>query len=557
MLQTLNVKNLAIVENIEIEFEQGLNVITGETGAGKSIIAGALNLILGDRADKNMIRAGEDKCSVNTSFQFEDTSVIDAVLDNLGIDACEDGQLLIRRIISTSGSGKNMINNCPVTLQALKQAGTVLVDMHGPHDHQSLLSKDFQLDLLDAFGHTQDTGSKYEAIYKEVLDLRNKLHDLDGDDQEVAQQIDLLAYQVNEIENAELSEDEEEELKKNHTIAANTQQILELSNGINSALTESDEAAFNNIAAAQNMLRELSGILDDAEEWETEAESINIQIQELTKNVSDYAYTLDADQNNLQELDDRMTLIHSLKRKYGETIPDILEFHSKAKDRLDDLNSRGERIAEINTSLERTTKKIVKTGAKLSKDRSDAAIDLGEAITKELHHLGFEHGSFTVNLESTEPGPKGMDDIEFGFAPNVGEPSRPLRAIASSGEISRVMLATKAVLAKHDKIPILVFDEIDSNVGGEMGNAIGKKLAVVASNHQVLCITHLPQVAVHGTNHLVVSKAIQDNRTRTQIKKVTKDDRAEEVARMLGGKDLTSVTLDHAREMLTPSARES
>jgi DNA repair protein RecN (Recombination protein N) len=298
------------------------------------------------------------------------------------------------------------------------------------------------------------------------------------------------------------------------------------------------------------MLRELSGILDDAKEWEAEAESISIQIQELTKNVSDYARNIDADQNNLQELDDRMTLLHSLKRKYGETIPDILEFHSKAKERFDDLNSRGARIAEINTLLEKTTKKIVKTGAELSKERSGAAIDLGKAITKELHNLGFEHGSFTVNLESTEPGPNGMDDIEFGFAPNVGEPSRPLRAIASSGEISRVMLATKAVLAKHDKIPILVFDEIDSNVGGEMGNAIGKKLVAVASNHQVLCITHLPQVAVHGTNHLVVSKAIQDKRTRTQIKKVTEDDRVEEVARMLGGKDLTSVTVDHAREML-------
>ena len=245
-----------------------------------------------------------------------------------------------------------------------------------------------------------------------------------------------------------------------------------------------------------------------------------------------------------------MTLLHSLKRKYGQTVPAVLEFLSDAKIRLDDLNSRGERIAETDALLSKALKKVETVGKKLSKERQSAADNLAKAITKELRNLGFEHGSFSVELETAEPGPSGTDDIEFGFAPNVGEPSRPLRAIASSGEISRVMLATKAVLAKHDRIPVLIFDEIDSNVGGEMGNAIGRKLSAVSDSHQVLCITHLPQVAVHGTNHMVVSKQVQDKRTRTQIKKLTGDERAEEVARMLGGKDLTSVTLDHAREML-------
>lgn len=550
MLQTLNVKNLAIVENINIEFEDGLNVITGETGAGKSIIAGALSLILGERADKNMIRAGEDKCSVDTVFQLKDTAPIDEALDDLGIDNCEDGLLLIRRVISTSGAGKLLINNCSVTLQALKQIGTLLIDMHGPHDHQSLLSKDFQMDLLDAFGHTQKTCSEYNDIYREVLDLKNRRQALNGDEQEVAQQIDLLAYQVNEIEEANFTENDEEELKKEHTIAANTQSILELSNGIHNALTESDEAAYDAVAVAQNMLRKLAGILEEAGEWEKEAESINIQIQELSKSVNDCVRNLDEDPNRLQELDDRMTLLQSLKRKYGSSIPEILVFLEKARTRLDDLTSRGERIAETDALIEKTVKKLKTSGQKLSKERHSAAADLAKAITKELRNLGFEHGSFSVDLEAAEPGPRGIDDIEFGFAPNLGEPSRPLRSIASSGEISRVMLATKAVLAKHDRIPVLVFDEIDSNVGGEMGNAIGRKLRAVANNHQVLCITHLPQVAVQGTNHMVVSKEVENKRTRTSIRKVSDDDRAEEIARMLGGKDLTSVTLAHAREML-------
>ncbi len=550
MLQTLIVKNLAIVENIEIEFENGLNVITGETGAGKSIIAGALDLILGERADKNMIRSGEDKCIIETSFRIPDCAGVNNLLEELGVEPCDEGLLLIRRIISSSGTGKNIVNDSPVTLQALKRIGDLLVDMHGPHDHQSLLSKDFQLDLLDAFGHTHDARTRYETIYREVLDLRNKRKELDGDDQHVAQQIDLLSHQVSEIEKAELSVDEEEDLKREHAIAANTQRILELTGGINDALAESDNAVFDNMANVQNMLRELGTMLEDAHEWEKEAASIRVQIQELARSVSNCGRNIDTDSSNLQELDDRLALIHSLKRKYGNSIADVLEFFERAKKQLANLSSRGKQIAETDALLEKAIGKLKISGSTLGKERRSAAADLAKAVTKELRDLGFEHGSFNVTVKDAEPGPHGIDDIEFGFAPNVGEPSRPLRAIASSGEISRVMLATKAVLAKHDKIPVLVFDEIDANVGGEMGNAIGKKLSAVAGSHQVLCITHLPQVAVFGRNHMVVSKEVENKRTRTHIRKLAGDDRAEEIARMLGGKDLTSVTLDHAREML-------
>ena len=467
-----------------------------------------------------------------------------------GINQCEDGCLIVRRIIAASGPGKILVNDCPSTLQVLKRIGDLLIDMHGPHDHQSLLSEDFQVDLLDSFGHLWDTRAKYEAVYSEVLDLERSRRELECDDQEVAQQVDMLSFQVQEIESADLTDGDEESLETEHATTANAQRILQLSEGIREALTEGEGAAFDALAAAQGAISELAAIMSDAEAWAEEARSIAVQIQELSDTLNRSVQGVEDDPGRLQWLEDRMALIHKLKRKYGATVPEILQFHENARDRLTELESRTERIKAIDASLLETRKKLASAGKKLTKERGVAAAALGEAITAQLRDLGFPHGAFDVGMESAEPRPTGMDGVEFGFAPNVGEPMRPLRAIASSGEISRVMLASKAVLADHDRIPVLIFDEIDANVGGEMGNAIGSKLAAVARNHQVLCITHLPQVAVHGKTHFVVAKRVQDGRTYASIEVVEDAERAEEVARMLGGKDLTSVTLRHAREML-------
>jgi len=550
MLQTLRVKDLAIVENIRVEFDGGLNVLTGETGAGKSIVAGALGLVLGDRSDKNMIRAGEEKCGVEAAFHLAESSDIDAALEELGIDACEDGRLIIRRIVSASGTSRNLVNDCPTTVQALKRIGDLLVDMHGPHDHQSLLSQDFQIDLLDSFGHLWDTRSTYEEAYRRMIDLQNRRRELDGDDQDITRQIDMLSFQVKEIENADLAECDEEELQKEHSLVANAHQILQLADGIRNALTEAESSAFNSLVAAQNALGELSGIVTEAVEWRKEAESITVQIQELSGSLSSHVHGVDANPERLQWLEDRMALLHKLKRKYGSSVQEMLLSLDKARKQLEDLETRGERLAKIDAELTDARANTRAAGRKLAKQRQRVAKSLAEAITAELHDLGFSHGVFDVELRDAEPGPAGMDEVEFGFAPNVGEPMRALRAIASSGEISRVMLATKAVLAAHDRIPVLVFDEIDANVGGEMGNAIGSKLTTVARNHQVLCITHLPQVAVHGTTHFVVTKEVRDGRTCTDMRPVDSGERAEEVARMLGGRDLTTVTLKHAKEML-------
>lgn len=550
MLTTLRIKNLAIVENVRVEFRDGLNVITGETGAGKSILIGALTLVLGGRADKNMIRTGEDKCGVEASFALKEVAPINFLLEDLGIDLCEDGQLIVQRIISESGNGKNLINGCAATVQMLKKLGNLLVDMHGPHDHQSLLNRDFQLEMLDSFAQLVEINQKYKISYRKMLDIEAELKSLDGDDSQVAQQIDLLSYQVNEIEAAGLSVDDEETLAKEHARAANAQRIIELSGVVYNAISEDEFSAFNAMTGAQNALMELSAIIDDAKDWKNEAESISIQLQELASSISNTIQSIDADPERLQWLDDRITLIHALKRKYGATIEEILIFGQNAADRLNELQNREEKIAETVAKLETAKNALTIIGKKLHSRRKNAAKAMADAVTSELRDLGFEHGVFSVNLEPCEPGPTGMDEIEFGFAPNLGETMRPLRAIASSGEISRVMLAIKTILANHDMIPVMVFDEIDANVGGETANAVGKKLAGVASTHQVICITHLPQVAVHGSSHFVVSKQTEGNRTKTIISALSQEERIPEVARMLGGKDLTSVIMRHAEEML-------
>ena len=550
MLEALKISNLAIVEDVEVSFGDGLNVVTGETGAGKSVMVGALGLVLGERADKSMIRAGSEKCSVEATFHFSSPTTINNILEAMGVETCSDGILLIRRMISTSGAGKNVVNDCPVTVQGLKQIGDALVDMHGPHDHQSLLNPEFQLNLLDAFGHLEKERSAYGKTYKELTDLRDRLQELDCDDREVEQQIDMLEYQVKEIKDAKRTVGEDADIEQEHVTVANAQQLLELGSSIQAALSGEEGSAFDAAVRARQDLEQMAGIIDRAKEWRDEAESIVVQIQSLAGSIEGEVKSVETNPERLQWIEDRMALVRTLKRKYGSTLEDILEHLQKSTVRLDDLKSRGERIDEIKAEINKVNAKVMASGGTLGDARRKAATKLGEAVTVELRTLGFPHGVLSVEVSDVDPVLSGINAIDFGFAPNVGEPMRSLKAIASSGEISRVMLAIKAVLAEHDSIPILVFDEIDANVGGEMGNAIGEKLAAVAQSHQVLCITHLPQVAAHGKIHLVVDKSVKGERTHVSIEPVEGEQRTEEVARMLGGKDLTSVILKHADELL-------
>ena len=556
MLDLLKVKNLAIVENASVSFAKGLNIITGETGSGKSVLIGALNLVLGERADHGAVRAGEKELAVDAAFSLDEHSALDAILEEAGLPPCEDGTLLVRRIVSATGSGKCWLNDTPTTVATLRRVGEHLIDMHGPYDHQSLLAPAFQLSLLDSFGKTSPAKAAYAERYAAKAALVAEREELLRDSGEgIDEEIDRLTYIVEEIESAALTEEDGDSLVERHKEACNAQAIIEDGNAVAEGLTDGEDSIFDRLAAIQQKLSELKRIMPAAAEWQEEAASIAISVQELSRAVAERVTQIDSDPDAVAALEARMELVQRLKRKYGQSLEAIAERGAQAKARLDKLLSRGKRLAALDGEIASADAAMRASGETLRAARAKAAKKLASEITKELKPLGFAQSQFEVAVKPCEPCATGMDEAVFSFAPNPGEPSMPLAAIASSGEIARVMLAVKSVLAEHDSIPVLVFDEIDSNVGGEIGRAVGEKLRRLAATHQVVSITHLPQVAAFGDAHFAVSKHVSANRTMAEIRPLEDEARAQELARMLGGSDVTSVVLAHARELLQASAR--
>lgn len=552
MLSHLQVKNLAVVESVEVAFGGGLNIITGETGAGKSVLMGALTLVLGGRGDRSAVREGAKEAAVEAEFALspETSEAVDALLGEAGLPVCEEGRLVVRRTLSANGGGRCLVNDAPVAAATLRRLGALLVDIHGPYDNQSLLSETFQRHLLDAYGGCAPQRNAYGEAWETLQGLRDRLQTLQGDTSDVEAEIERLRYAVEEITRANLTPADGDELTERHARAANAEEILSLGQAASGLLSDADDSVFNQLAAVQQQFTELARILPEAADWRTEAQSVAVQVQELARALDEKLSAMDADPESLQKLDERVTLVQRLKRKYGTSLEDVFETLKRHEARLRDLESRTEQIEKLQREIGEAEGEVRRRGAALTKKRSAAAAKLGRAVTLELHDLGFLKAGFDIALTAAQPGPSGMDSVDFGFAPNPGEPRRPLKAIASSGEIARVALAAKAVLAEHDVIPLLVFDEIDANIGGEVGRAVGEKLRRVAKNHQVVCITHLPQSAVFGEHHFVVQKEVSRNRTCTRIRELDEAGRVDEIARMLGGKGLTSVVEKHAKELL-------
>ena len=548
MLTRLSVRNLAIVESADVEFGGGLTVITGETGAGKSVLMGALELVLGARADASTVRDGAKEARIEAEFAVP--GVVDAFLDAAGLPPCEDGVLLVRRAISATGGGRVHVNDAATTVQTLRALGKLLVDVHGPNDHQSVLEEGFQRGVLDAHGRL-DT-SAYAAAWARLADLRAQRADLQGDDADVAETCERLRYAVDELDAAQLTPEDDDELPARHAAAAHAAEILDCANAATAALSEADDSAAAALVGAGARVREMARFHEAAGAWGETIERLTVEVQELAQEIADSASRLDADPEALQALDDRLSLVQRLKRKYA--CPDVaalLALRDERVRRLADLEGRGARLAALADEIAAAEAAVRAAGAKLTAARTKAAARLARAVTKELHGLGFLRAGFDVSLAPHAPDATGCDAVDFLFAPNPGEAARPLREIASTGEIARVMLAVKTVVAEHDAIPVLVFDEIDSNIGGEVGRAVGEKLRAVARHHQVIAITHLPQSAVYGARHLAVAKAVSGGRTRSTIQPLEGEARVAEIARMLGGTSLTSVVEQHARELLS------
>lgn len=549
MLSVLKIRNLALVEDVTWELAAGLVGVTGETGAGKSIIVGALKLILGERADRSLIRTGQDACTVEASFHLKDAKAVDAVLEEAGLEPCQDGELIVKRTISASGANKQFVNCSPVTIQVLKSLGEFLVDLHGPHDHQSLNSCERQMDMLDKFAGIEEQLAKYESAWKEWRAAAAELDELENSERASSQQIDMLKFQANEIASADLKAGEEEEIESKHRIAANGARLAELCGAITSRLSDGEGSVIDGLREISRSIHELEKIDPGTAKMFEGFKSAQIELTELESSVADYAEELEIDPAELARLESRIDTIQKLKRKYGRTIGEILEFLAETERKLSRIDNRGEEIAKLQKLVKEREADVWKLGKQISKKRADAAPKLAKEVASHLADLGFKQSVFAAQLTNlSEPAKSGLEEVDFHFAPNPGEPSKPLRMTASSGEMSRVLLAVKSALAKQDAVPLLVFDEIDANVGGNIAEAVGRKMAALGATHQVIAITHFPQVASLAKSHFVVTKEIKGGHTKSQIAEVADDERIEELARMLGGSAASA--REHAKSLL-------
>lgn len=534
MLTLLKIRNLALVDELAWELDAGLIGVTGETGAGKSVIVGALKLVLGERADKSLIRTGEDQCLVEAVFELTHTAGINPILEEGGLAPCDDNQLIIRRTIGQSAS-RQYVNDSPVTLALLKRLGEHLVDLHGPHDHQSLLSADRQLAMLDAYAGSETPLATYREAYRSWRTKHAALEELRNAENATEHEIDLLKHQISEIDAAQINPAEEQDLEDRWRRANNASRLMESAAAAISTLN-GENGILERLGELQRLVRDLEKLDPSISEKTASLETAAVELQDLEGNLADYTDELEINPAEADTLAERVNLIESLKRKYGPSLADVLNRRDNAAARLDSIENRSDKIEQLEREVAEGRKALDAAGKSLASARRKAAPKLAKEISLQLKDLGFKQSSFEVPLlPLAEPGPHGLEAADFLFGPNPGEPLLPLRQIASSGEISRVMLAIKSALAEQDDTPLMVFDEIDANVGGEVARAVGAKMAALGTRHQVIAITHFPQVAATASLHFVVEKEVSAGRTRSRLFPVAGETRIQELVRMLGG----------------------
>jgi DNA repair protein RecN (Recombination protein N) len=548
MLTWLKIKNLALVEDAEIEFSSGLNIISGETGTGKSVIIGAVSLLLGKRSDKSIIRKGKNRCELSAGVLFSPglKKYLIPVLEHHSIPLV-DNEFLLRRVI-TPNSSRNYINDTNVTLSVLAQLGEYLVDFHGPNHNLSLLKPSTQLELIDRFGSLENLRQKCIKFYNEVKKSEKELEELQSQLPD-AIEAEYLRRMIIEVEKISPLINEDLELSAKHKIAANAKDILSLTSNAKFLLYDAEDSLLNRFASLNRDLEDLAKIdSGNADKFTSRIDTITDEIKELAFELETYASETELDEYELARLEDRLNEVTTLKRKYGPTIKNVLETLNKAKERLNKMDNFEGIKNEIEKNLQQLNLAYNSNASNLSKERKGIADTFSEATKIKLNKLGFLKADISVDFQSSSPSPSGIDKIEFLFTANPGEIKQPLRKVASSGEISRIMLAVKTVLTNADNIPVLIFDEIDANIGGEVANQVGMELQNLGKKHHVLCISHQPQVAAFANAHYNVSKTVgDDSRTFTKISKLNDDERVMEIARMLGG---GKAAYEHAKKII-------
>ena len=536
MLKWLHIKNLALVDEADIEFSPGFNAVTGETGAGKSVLMGGVALLLGGRFDKSAIRQGTDRCEIAGEFRLDSVSEpqIAAILEECGLEPCEDSTLLVRRVFTPSG-GRIFINSSPANAQLLRTIGELLVDVHSPDEAFGLMKNSAQLKALDRFAHLEPLLEQTAAAWASIREIEAEQEKFqktmpDADEAEHLRKI------VSEIEKQSPEDGEDAQLEALHSAASNSKTILEIAAAASAALNESDDSIMDRLSSVRRLLRPLENVDPDyADRFLSKCDEISDAVSELTDDLQSRASSVELDESEFAALEERIQILQTLKRKYGPEIPDVLAYLENARRRLDLFENSAREREQLESRMTQAKDAHAGLCGKLTAARKSAAENLAEKLRREIMKLGFKRAAFQVEFSGAQPGPNGADRIEFLFSANPGVPVKPLKEVASSGELSRVMLAVKTVLAEVDEIGTLVFDEIDANIGGETAVVVAGELHELGTRKQVLCISHLAQVAARADRHFAVEKKTTEKAAVSSIRVLTQKARIAELGRMLGG----------------------
>ena len=574
MLQSLYVRDYALIEELEMEFGSGLNIITGATGAGKSILIGAMSMILGERANTDVVRGDASKAVVEGIFDDADTERIRAVLEENAIETDPLPRVILRRKITERGS-RGFVNDTPATLDVMRAVAAELIDLHGQHEHQSLLRTETHLRLLDSFGGLGSLVEHYQTKRARVAELVEEREQLADRERELRQQKELYEFQIEEIDEVDPQPGEEEELQAERRVLENAEQLYASTQGLYEMLFEDENAVHDQLVVARNDLQDLARIDDAFEEHVDEIESAQIIVSELANFLQDYNAHIEFDPQRLEEIRERITEIEKLKRKYGGTLEAVLEHRKEIGEQYELAQDFEGNLERLDAEIEEAQAELTDVALRLSAKRKEVATRIEDAILEELATLGMPDSQFEVQFtrqEDPDSGrdwiipddedaryrafAKGVDQVEFDISTNVGVPPMPLAEVASGGEISRIMLALKTILAKSERLPILVFDEIDVGISGDMARRVGESMHDLARYHQIITITHLPQIAALGDRHFKVEKIVEDGTTKTTIHRLDEEEQATQVASLISGEEVTDAALKNARELMAAGERE-
>ncbi len=547
MLELLHIENIAIIEEADIGFAAGFNALTGETGAGKSIVIDALSAVLGQRTSRELIRTGADKAFVSAAF----SGVSDSVCEAAGVTA-EDGTVLLQREIQTDGKNVCRVNGRPVTVGQLKALGSRLLNIHGQHDGQALLDEEQHLVYLDSFGKVESLAEAYTEQYKHFTDIRRQMQSLQMDEAEKERRVDTLRYQIDELRRAKLRPNEETELTERRTLLRNAEKFMTAVDGADYALSGGDEGggALNGLRQARDAVAAVRHLDDGFAQLYERLGEVYSEVYDVAATVEDKRSELDVSPGELDRVEGRMDLLYRLKKKYGATVEDMLDYQRKCEAELEQIEYAGDTLARLEKELAHAEAKAKKAALALSDGRKEAAQRLTEQILDELRQLDMGKIRFAVDFAEKPLDSDGMDTVRFLMSANVGEELRPIHKIASGGELARIMLAMKNVLAEQDSVGSLVFDEVDTGVSGRAAQKVAEKMARISRRKQVLCVTHLPQLAAMADTHFSVEKGERNGRTYTEVTQLSREARRQELARLTGGSHVSQTMLDGAEELL-------